>query len=37
MTTPMPFEALRVGQETEIVVSRAKETIRMKVTPTSRQ
>ena len=31
------IEALRVGQETEIVVERGKETLRLKVTPASRQ
>ncbi len=31
------IEALRAGQETEIVVQRGAETIRLKVTPTSRQ
>ena len=31
------IEALRVGQETEIVVQRKGETVRMKVTPLSRQ
>jgi S1-C subfamily serine protease len=31
------IEALKVGQETEIVVKRGSETLRMKVTPLSRQ
>jgi S1-C subfamily serine protease len=31
------IEALRVGQETEIVVKRGEETLRLKVTPLSRQ
>jgi C-terminal processing protease CtpA/Prc len=31
------IEALKVGQETEIVVKRGTETLRMKVTPQSRQ
>jgi S1-C subfamily serine protease len=31
------IEALRVGQETDIVVQRGEETLRIKVTPASRQ
>jgi S1-C subfamily serine protease len=31
------IEALKVGQETEIVVQRGSETLRLKVTPLSRQ